>query len=207
MRFTGLLNGVADIWLELASSWDFRKIVTYICNGHQLADLQLLLFRSNQMSNRGNRRTYFVDKKVQGALLARAARYWVLSLLVVGALSILGWMFIAPGMPVLVELRSHLPALLGGFAIALLASLVVLPVILYDLARMSNRFAGPMSRLRQSMKRAADGERVSSVYFRDDDYWQEFADAFNELNDRLQLQEKTITKLELQCEEELTASV
>ena len=155
------------------------------------------------MSGRGKRRIYFVDKKVQGALLVRAARYWVLSLLVVGALSILGWMFIAPGMPVLIELRSHLPALLAGFAISLLASLVVLPVILYDLARMSNRFAGPMYRLRQSMQRAATGERVSPVYFRDEDYWQDFADAFNQLNERLQEQEKMILKLESQQESEL----
>lgn len=158
------------------------------------------------MSKRGIRRTYLVDKQVQGALLARAARYWVLSLLVVGSLSILGWMFIAPGMAALVALRSQLPALLSGFAIALLASLVVLPVILYDLARMSNRFAGPMYRLKQTMKRAADGERVNSVHFRDGDYWQEFADAFNELNDRLQYQEKQIDKLELELNSELVPS-
>lgn len=157
------------------------------------------------MSNRGKRRIYLIDKKVQGALLIRAARYWVLSLAVVGALSILGWMFITPGLPVLVELRSYLPALLGGFAISLLASLIVLPVILYDLTRMSNRFAGPMYRLRQTMQRAAAGERVSSVYFRDHDYWQEFADAFNVLNDRLQSQEKTIEQLETQEESELVS--
>ncbi len=155
------------------------------------------------MSNRGKRRIYFVDRKVQGALLVRAARYWVLSLLVVGALSILGWMFIAPGMPVLVELRSHLPALLAGFATSLLASLIVLPVILYDLARLSNRFAGPMYRLRQTMQRAAAGERVSAVYFRDSDYWQEFADAFNQLKDRMESQEKAIAELEAKEEAEL----
>lgn len=154
------------------------------------------------MSGRGKRRIYLVDKKVQGALLVRAARYWVLSLLVTGGLSILGWMFIAPGVPVLIELRSYLPALLAGFAISLLASLVVLPVILYDLTRMSNRFAGPMYRLGQTMQRAASGERVSAVHFRDQDYWQGLADAFNQLNERLQEQEKTITKLESQQESE-----
>ena len=66
------------------------------------------------MSDRRERHAYFVDKKVQGALLVRAARYWVLSLVVVGALTILGWMFVSPGMPVLVEIRDQLPSLLGG---------------------------------------------------------------------------------------------
>lgn len=150
------------------------------------------------MSDRSQRSAFFVDKQVQGALLIRAARYWVLSLLVVGSLSILGWMFVSPGMPMLVELREHLPALLGGFAVSLLASLVVLPVILYDLARMSNRFAGPMLRLRRGMQQATAGEQVDPIYFRNHDYWQEFADAFNGLNKRLRSQEKTIQELESQ---------
>ena len=100
------------------------------------------------------RRTYFVDKTVQGARLVRAARYWFLSLLVVGALTVLGWMFVSPGMPVLIELRHQLPSLLGGLVVALAVSVLVLPVILYDLARMSNRFAGPMLRLRRGMQQA-----------------------------------------------------
>ena len=98
------------------------------------------------MPNRADRRTYFVDKKVQGALLARAARYWLLSVVVVASLTVLGWMFVTPGMGALIQLREHLPWLLGGLLVALIVSLCVLPVILYDLARLSNRFAGPMLR-------------------------------------------------------------
>ncbi len=159
------------------------------------------------MSDRTQRRSYFVDKKVQGALLIRVARYWLLSVIVVGSLTVLGWMFVSPGMGVLVQNRAELPMLLGGLAVALLISMLVLPVILYDLARMSNRFAGPMLRLRRGMSQAAAGEHVEPIHFRDQDYWQEFADAFNELNQRLQTQEKELEQLQSESPEELTPAI
>lgn len=149
------------------------------------------------MPHRPQRRTYFVDKKVQGDLLFRIARYWMLSVVVVGALTILGWMFVSPGMGALVQLRQELPMLFGGLVVALLVSMAVLPVILYDLLKLTNRFAGPMVRLRRAMQQAAAGEHVEAVHFRDHDYWQEFADAFNQLNERLQTLEKSSEQAEL----------
>lgn len=137
------------------------------------------------MPARQARRKYYVDKKVQGALLIRAARYWVLSITVVSALTILGWLFWSPGIAVLIQLREQLPSLLGTVLVALMASLVVLPVILLDLVRMTNRFVGPMLRLRRSMRQAAAGEKVAPVKFRGGDYWEGFADDFNLLLDRL----------------------
>ena len=109
-------------------------------------------------------------------------------------------------MPVLVEIRDQLPSLLGGFVVALAVSLVVLPVILYDLARMSNRFAGPMLCLRRGMEQVVAGERVEAIHFRDDDYWQEFADAFNVLNERLQSQEQAIRQTESEPAEKLVSA-
>lgn len=159
------------------------------------------------MSARAKRRSYFVDKKVQGALLVRVARYWLLSVVVVGALTVLGWMFISPGMSVMVRLRDEFPSLLGGLFVAVIVSLSVLPVILYDLARLSNRFAGPMLRLRRAMRQTAAGERVESIYFRNQDYWQEFADAFNDLNKRLQTQEDELKQLRMADSAELSATV
>jgi len=158
------------------------------------------------MSRNRKRRVYFVDKKVQGALLIRAARYWLLSVTVVGTLTVLGWMFVSPGMGVLIQLREQLPFLLGGLFVALAVSMIVLPVILYDLARLTNRFAGPMLRLRRAMQQAAAGEQVEAVHFRDHDYWQELADAFNELNERLQSQEKANRQTEAEPLAELAVA-
>ena len=134
------------------------------------------------------RRNYFVDKRVQGALLVLAARHWLLSVAGVAGLTLLGWMFITPGVGVLINLRQQMPSLVGGLVVALVASLIVLPVILFDVLKLSNRFVGPMVRLRRAMEQAAAGEEVAEINFRNDDFWQEIAATFNRLNDRLQQQ-------------------
>ncbi len=113
--------------------------------------------------------------------MRRAARYWFFSVVVVASITILGWLFITPGVASLAELRQHIPLIIKAMLMAMLASVLVLPVILIDLARMSNRFTGPILRLGRAMRQAADGQRVDPVLFRDDDYWQEHADAFNQM--------------------------
>lgn len=138
------------------------------------------------MANRPKRKKYFIDRKVQGELLTRVARYWVVSMTMVALLTILGWMFITPGLKALLDLRQQLPSLFSGMLVAVVASLLVLPAILFDFVRMTNRFAGPIFRLRRCMLQAAKGEKVAPLKFRDDDYWQEIADAFNQLLARIE---------------------
>ena len=142
------------------------------------------------MSKKHLRKRYFVDRRVQGALAARAMRYWALSVAVVGMLTVVGWVFVAPGIAALVESPDKLRATVACLAVAVATSTLLLPVVLYDLVRFSHRFVGPMVRLRESMRRAAAGESVSPVRFRDDDYWQEFADAFNAMQARLEAAER-----------------
>lgn len=132
------------------------------------------------------RKKRFVDPKVQGMLLRHAARYWFMALAVVGGVTVMGWVFISPGIGVLVQSRAHLGSLLSAMAVAVGVAVLLLPIALIDLIRVSSRFVGPMHRLRKSMQRAAAGERVDSIKFRDGDVWEEFADAFNALNERLQ---------------------
>ena len=138
------------------------------------------------MSKKSMRSKHFVDPKVQGLLLRRATRYWFLSLSLVASLTILGWIFITPGIGPLVSSPAQLTAMLSGFGVAVGVAVLLLPVALFDLIRVSNRFAGPMVRLHRAMREAARGEKVAPVRFRDGDFWQEFADAFNDLNARLE---------------------
>jgi signal transduction histidine kinase len=72
------------------------------------------------------------------------------------------------------------------FCPALLASLLVLPVIVWDLLRLSHRFVGPMIRLRNAMRDLADGKQVRPISFREEDFWCEFAEEFNRLAARLE---------------------
>lgn len=131
------------------------------------------------------RRKYYVDADVQGALVKQAARYWMLSLAVIGMLTVVGWIFVAPGAAVIVNTPQVFTPMLSCLAVAFTVTVLVGPIVLYDLVRFSHRFVGPMYRLRNAMQRAAKGESVGPIRFRDGDYWQEFAEAFNAIEARL----------------------
>jgi len=76
----------------------------------------------------------------------------------------------------------------------LVVSLCLLPLVLVDVVRLSNRFAGPAYRLRRAMRQLAHGEKVQPITFRQGDFWKEFADDFNRIAARLE-------KAQQQCEE------
>jgi hypothetical protein len=117
----------------------------------------------------------FVDYRVQGALIVRVVLYWLICLATMAFL-LLGWgMISGPARP----LNGHLNELWALYGPAAVASLLVLPAVIFDLVRLSNRFAGPMFRLRRSMHDLAQGKPVAAVRFRRSDFWQEFADDFN----------------------------
>ena len=121
------------------------------------------------------RKRFFIDYRVQGALIVRVVLYWLMCLLTMMFL-LLGWGMIAgPVRP----LSAHLTELWGVYGPAAVASLLLLPVVIFDLVRLSNRFAGPMFRLRRSMHDLAQGRPVPALRFRQGDFWQEFADDFN----------------------------
>lgn len=63
--------------------------------------------------------------------------------------------------------------------------MLLTPVVAYDLLRVTNRFAGPMFRLRREMRRLIDGESKYPLNFREDDYWGEMAVIFNQIRDEL----------------------
>ena len=142
------------------------------------------------MPTKPQRKTYLVDRKVQGGLLIKAATYWLLSLAVVGGLTFIGWIFVAPGVDVLVQVREHLPSLFGMVVVAILCSLMVLPVLLYDLSKHTNRFAGPVFRLKRHLQALAEGQSVAPLSFREGDYWAEIAESFNGVLRKLQALER-----------------
>jgi hypothetical protein len=68
---------------------------------------------------------------------------------------------------------------------ALVASLVLLPVVLMDVLRVSNRFVGPIMRLRTALSTLASGQPGKPLNFRDDDFWRELATDFNRVAARI----------------------
>ena len=57
-----------------------------------------------------------------------------------------------------------------------IVSLLLLPLVIFDMIRFSNRFVGPLLRLRRSMRQLARGQRVEPLKFRSNDLWQDLAD-------------------------------
>jgi hypothetical protein len=128
------------------------------------------------------RKHLFVDPNVQGALIARIATYWIMCLISV-TLTVLCWQIITgPTQPFYV----HVSEMWSCCGSALVASLLVLPLVIIDVIRFSNRFVGPLVRLRRSMRELARGKQVEPLEFRGADFWQDFANEFNAVRDRVQ---------------------
>jgi hypothetical protein len=130
---------------------------------------------SNQDFHRGQRKQLFVDQKVQGALVVRTIGYWAFCLLSI-TLMLLCWR-IATGPARMFYM--HFDDMWFHFGPALVASLILLPMVVVDVVRMSNRFVGPMVRFRRMMKDLAAGKPVRPITLRDGDFWQDYAKDFN----------------------------
>jgi hypothetical protein len=129
------------------------------------------------------RRKLFVDPKVQGALVIRAVGYWFFCLLTMSLALVLWRLWTGPAR----LFYEQFDELWQWYGPAAVASLLVLPLVVIDVVRLSNRFAGPLYRLRREMRKLAMGEPVRALKFRDGDFWIEFADEFNEVANRLDL--------------------
>ena len=130
----------------------------------------------DQSSQRPVRRQkFFVDAKVQGALVWRVIAYWAFCLLTI-TLMILCWRILTGPARMF---YTHFDDMWFHLGPALVASLLLLPLVVFDVVRLSNRFAGPLIRMRRAMRALAKGEAPRPIKFRDGDYWQDFADDFN----------------------------
>lgn len=128
-----------------------------------------------------NRKKTFVDPQVQGALVRRLIMHWIgffaLASLVAFVLQVLS----NPFQPI----SAHLEQIWWTQGPFLIAALFLLPVFIFDTIKLSNRFAGPICRLRSTIRSIADGNIPKRVKFRDLDFWQGLADDFNLMVDRL----------------------
>lgn len=147
------------------------------------------------------RKKLFIDPKVQGAMAVRVVFYW-LSCMMTICLMLASWqMFYGPARPIFQQLDD----MWFYYSPALFSSLIILPLVVYDMIQLSNKFAGPMFRLRRSIRELAAGKQVDHLRFRKGDFWHDFAEEFNELADRVRRMESRINELE--GEERITRTV
>lgn len=122
------------------------------------------------------RQQVFADRAIQSSLAWRLAGHW---LLFTGLLLVLNTFlqmsFLFPQQAFGDAFRSAAWAQIP--LLVCVAALV--PLFTRDALRISNRLAGPMVRLRKSLKSLAAGEKVPPLVFRENDYWLESATEFN----------------------------
>ncbi len=134
------------------------------------------------VSRQFQRRQLFVDPQVQGALVLKTVLYWITCVVAI-ALMVLCWRIVTGPARMF---YTHFDEMWFHFGPALVASFLILPLVVYDILRMSNRFCGPLFRLRRSLRALARGEPVEPISFREGDFWPEIAQEFNALLARLQ---------------------
>ncbi len=133
------------------------------------------------------RKRVLIDPVVQWAIGRRVILHWMLFLTCLLSLNaflhIMGsitqvtvWQAIADG------LRAQIPILA--------VMLVLLPIFVHDTMKLSNRFAGPMFRLRSSITALGRGTPTRPIAFRDGDFWQAAAGEFNSLRERVEYLEQ-----------------
>ncbi len=125
------------------------------------------------------RKHVFVDKKVQSALLWRCFIHWATCVAVVATIAV-AFVIVSTSTPI------TFGKIWFQFRPALLGALLLLPILLADVVFLSNKFVGPLWRLRKGMQQLAAGERVAPLKFRKRDFWTEVADEFNAVVARLE---------------------
>ncbi len=149
------------------------------------------------MSSKCQRGLRLVEGKIQGELLRRVCMHWSLFLLLSVGLTIgLHVLTNDPSVPLANQVWQMAASNFWPF----LALVALLPYFLVDTVRLSSNFAGPIVRLRRAMESLAQTGDTRPLTFREGDFWQSTADAYNAVLDRhMQLHER-IANLEAALE-------
>lgn len=128
------------------------------------------------------RKRIIIDPTVQWTLARRIVFHWIVFFLLLFCINV--------GLRVVLESSDRpLPTVIWDAVVAqaplVCVMLLVLPVFTRDTLHLSHRFTGPMYRLRISLATLGDGLPMSPIKFRTDDFWQEVAEKFNCVRDRI----------------------
>jgi hypothetical protein len=125
---------------------------------------------------KNKRRTVLVDKTTQVAIVKQSLLHWLYhSLVTIVFLAIL--QFVLGGM---FKPWDEIWQSIWPIAASVYLSLfVLLPVFVLSSFKLSNRFAGPIGRVRRALRDIAAGKPYVPLQVRDGDFWPEIAQEFN----------------------------
>ena len=119
-----------------------------------------------------------VDSEVQGGLVRRVAFHWIV-FFICNTLALVVWirLFEQPDAAWSESFADTIRRFLPFFII----TAALIPAFVWDTLKLSNRFAGPIRRLRDTLIDMKQGRSVPPLKFRENDFWQEIASNFNEV--------------------------
>jgi methyl-accepting chemotaxis protein len=122
------------------------------------------------------RSSSLADWEVQSFLVIRLCIHWVLFLTAI-AIGVLIWirLFSNP----IVTWQETQTQFIATFLPVLITSIAILPVFIFDSVRLSNRFTGPIFRLRKALSNLSNGKQEVALEFRENDFWKSLATDFN----------------------------
>jgi len=145
---------------------------------------------------RVQRKQNFVDKHVQGALLRRIFLHWLIFFVVVTmSVVMLQAMLGDPAQ----SLSARLSTEMGEFIFMGVILLALFPAFMLDTIRFSNRFVGPIARLRRHLRQLGNGE-TERCQFRENDYWAEMAGEFNQVATMVEMQREQLENRDAEIE-------
>ncbi|EMI43099.1 hypothetical protein [Rhodopirellula sp. SWK7] len=129
------------------------------------------------MSSRPIRQQLLVEQDVQVSLVFRAVLYGAACMTYFTVIQFFTQAMHHPGI-----LMSEIFLSLTDEAIYWVPGFLVLgPLMVYDMLRITNRVAGPIYSMRREMRAIAAGADGRGLKFRNDDYWDTLATEFNDL--------------------------
>ncbi len=117
-----------------------------------------------------------VDYEVQSSLVVRLCLHWAF-FIVATAIAMFLWIRLVES-PV-DSLAESAKRFWNTFLPLLIVALALLPVFVLDAVKLSNRFTGPIFRLRRTLASLAAGHAVRPLEFRSNDFWRSLAEDFN----------------------------
>ncbi|MFG0264850.1 MAG: hypothetical protein ACF8AM_06805 [Rhodopirellula sp. JB055] len=127
------------------------------------------------------RQQLLIDRDVQVALILRAVLYGTACVTYFVVIQFFTQSMIHPGVA-----TSDLFLSLTDEAVYWVPGLLVLgPLMIYDVLKVSNRFAGPIFSMRREMQNLVDGKEGRNISFRNDDHWSAMAIQFNTIREEV----------------------
>lgn len=123
------------------------------------------------------RQQVWVDRSVQGVLVGRVLLYWLCAILYVGIGSACFQYNQNPEW----TLTKHAVVLFSQMWPWIPTVVLILPLAIYDVVRLSNLFVGPIYRLRKHFAALRQDIACAPLTFREDDYWRDLTAPINDM--------------------------